>query len=416
MAESFGNVLGSIFGGGGGAAAAGSAAATTLSPLIVNSASSGLGGLGGALGSAAGAGAGQALAQGLGGAIGGSSAPTGQAYTTQNPLSGSASTDSLGGNVGSDDLGGPLSAGDPNATNVSGVDVSAPAASANFNFVAPDTSGLFGALTPPPSMANLGLTNVGSAPDQLTPASVLAQPNVTPPSSFSDDLSALSAMVPNFTNPSSGPTQPGSGQDLKNAGLLGLLGLGSGKGAGGLLTSVLPAALLYSALSGAGGGAGANQAATNSTIDSLQGLAGGDSALLPFLTNKAMANLGGNVGGPAMSAIERNVDAAQAAIRQRYSQMGMSGSTAEAQDLQGAAEAGLQTQFKTSQDMATEGLNAISSLTGQSAAIYDEILKAQLQQGTALGNASAAFAGAASQFLGNALGGLFKATPTAKAA
>lgn len=153
--------------------------------------------------------------------------------------------------------------------------------------------------------------------------------------------------------------------------------------AGGLLGGSL--------LAGDGGLGGGSDGAN--AAGSLSHLADSNAALADRLGNVATAGMSGNIGGMGLNSIGRMVRKAQAAIKQRYSALGMSGSTAEQQDLQAAADSGVDLQFKVGQEMASTGLNAIAALTGQSAQIYAQLLNAQTAKDTALGNALANFAG-----------------------
>lgn len=167
-------------------------------------------------------------------------------------------------------------------------------------------------------------------------------------------------------------------------------GGGGNGGIGG--TGITPTDLLAGGLLGGGllGGSGGSSGSS----DALKGLADKSAGLADRLGNIATAGFAGDIGGRGLNSISRMVRHAQAAIRQRYSAMGMSGSSAEGQDLQAAADAGVDLQFKVGQEMATAGLNAIAALTGQSAAIYTSLLNAQTAKDTALGNALANFAAA----------------------
>lgn len=150
---------------------------------------------------------------------------------------------------------------------------------------------------------------------------------------------------------------------------------------------LLPLAPLLPLIPGlTGDGGGGNQ-------DALERLAGNNMNLANRLGNIATAGFAGDIGGRGLNSINRMVRKAQAAIRQRYSAMGMSGSSAEVADLNAASQAGVDLQFKVGQEMAQTGLNAIAALTGQSASIYAQLLNAQTAKDTALGNALANFAG-----------------------
>lgn len=155
---------------------------------------------------------------------------------------------------------------------------------------------------------------------------------------------------------------------------------------------IIPALVLAGGLgvgAGGGGGGGAGDAGTG-----LATVAKNSTDLANRLGNIADAGFQGNIGGKGINTIEHQVRKAQAAIRQRYAAMGMSGSTAENDDLQAAASAGVDLQFKVGQEMASTGLTAIAALTGQSAAAYSALLNAQTAKDTSLGNALANFAAA----------------------
>lgn len=138
---------------------------------------------------------------------------------------------------------------------------------------------------------------------------------------------------------------------------------------------------------------------TNPNYQALQSQADNNAGLINRLAQSAEAGRDGQVGGGAMNMIRRSVRNAQAAIRQRYSSMNMSGGTAETADLNAAVQAGLDAQFKLGQDIATSGLQSVAALSGVNANIYTNLLKAQTAQDTDLGNALANFVGAAGNYL-----------------
>lgn len=140
-----------------------------------------------------------------------------------------------------------------------------------------------------------------------------------------------------------------------------------------------------------GGGSGGGVAGAT---DALKGVADNATALSNRLGNVATAGFAGDIGGRGLNSIARMVRNAQAAIRQRYAAMNMSGSTAEEDDLNAASQAGVDQQFKIGQQMAQTGLAAIAALTGQSAAIYTSLLNAATTKDTALGTALSNFAAA----------------------
>lgn len=157
---------------------------------------------------------------------------------------------------------------------------------------------------------------------------------------------------------------------------------------GGLVDKLLPLVPLLPLLAGGtGGGVG-------SATDALKGLADNNVALSNRLGDVANAGFAGDIGGRGLNSIARMVRNAQAAIRQRYAAMNMSGSTAEEDDLNAASQAGVDQQFKIGQQMAQTGLAAIAALTGQSASIYTSLLNAATAKDTALGTALSNFAAA----------------------
>ena len=161
---------------------------------------------------------------------------------------------------------------------------------------------------------------------------------------------------------------------------------------GGLPLGVKPTDIIAGGLLGAGllGGTGG----TGSAGDAIKDLAASNKELAGRLGGIAEAGFQGNIGAKGLNSISRMVRKAQAAIRQRYAAMNMSGSTAEGDDLNAAVESGVDLQFKIGQQMAQTGLNAVAALTGQSAQAYLSLLNAQTQKDTALGNALANFAAA----------------------
>lgn len=156
-----------------------------------------------------------------------------------------------------------------------------------------------------------------------------------------------------------------------------------------ILKTAASLAPVLAAASGGGSGGSLGPAAGN-----LNTLASDNLALSNRLQETALANLGGNIPGPALSALERKLKKKEAEIRDRYAAMGMSGSTAEAQDLAAAKDATSEEQFAIGQQMAQTGLQEVANLTGQSSSIYEILMQAQLTKDSELGNALAAFAGA----------------------
>lgn len=199
-----------------------------------------------------------------------------------------------------------------------------------------------------------------------------------------DPISATAAAAPEAV----------TGLTPTNVGMAGAAGL-AGAGLGGLFGTGVTAqqALAGASLAGALA-AGQGSGAGGGTQGGLESIAKNNQQLANNLTGVVNSGMAGDIGGRGLNSIDRMVRKAQAAIRSRYSAMGMSGSTAEQDDLNAAAEAGVDMQFKVGQQMASTGLAAIAALSGQSAAAYASLLNAQTAKNTALGNALANFAGA----------------------
>ncbi len=277
-------------------------------------------------------------------------------------------------------LAGSSGAPPPGTTDVAPVDVMGtgaagvnPGSAVGQALAASAGNALFGAGTgTPPALLN---TPPSSTPnmDGVTDGDPLA--TATAPQ---DGLSANDLLIP--------------------AGLLGAAGLMAPSGAGvsaatgGLPFGITPADLVAAGVLGTGLVAGSG--GTGAAGDGLKQIAEDSGNLAKRLGNIADAGFQGNIGGKGLNSIARMVRKAQAAIRQRYASMGMTGSTAETDDLNDAVEAGVQQQFEIGQKMAATGLNAIAALTGQSAQAYLALLNAQTAKNTALGNALANFAGA----------------------
>lgn len=90
--------------------------------------------------------------------------------------------------------------------------------------------------------------------------------------------------------------------------------------------------------------------------------------------------------------VQQTLQANEAAIRSKYAQMGMSGSTAETQDLQAARDQSLAQTFQIGNQLATTGFNEVNAATGESSSLLEEILAQETAQGNDLGNALALFA------------------------
>lgn len=304
----------------------------------------------------------------------------------------------------------PTTASEPSGNVVDGVTVTAPrladtSAMPTSSGLVPSLLGALGAsassLTAPTASAAAApppLANVGST--EVSPVEVTAAAPQTPDISGALGAGGGAGLGDIITGATGDDVlydeEPGqndqlldeNGDGLKDAGMLALLA-GLGLKPKDLLGMGLLGAGLVAGNKGGDGGTGPGTPTTE-----LTNIAQGNQNLANMLSQRAQAGMSGQIGGMGMNAIKRMVRNSQAAIRQRYSGMGMSGSSAEAADLNAAAEAGVDMQFKIGQQVAQSGLQTVAALTGQSANIYTALMNAQTQKDTALGNALANFAGA----------------------
>ena len=369
---------------------------SALSRAIGSAVGSGVGGLGGGGGSGGYAAAGATRASGT--------APTTVDTVDVNaPAPAPALDGAVGdilGNAGANlAVGGPQSAG---STTVDGLEVR-PEAAAQDPAIAPgtalaDTLGLSGPVdvggldvvaprAPPlPSASavaplingNIDLTKMGN-PDITPPGMERITEDAKEPVGIMESVAMLAPLAAAGLI-ATGSTMPAAGA------------ITGAPTDGGLPLGVKPTDIIAGGLLGAGllGGTGG----TGSAGDAIKDLAASNKELAGRLGGIAEAGFQGNIGAKGLNSISRMVRKAQAAIRQRYAAMGMSGSTAEGDDLNAAVESGVDLQFKIGQQMAQTGLNAVAALTGQSAQAYLSLLNAQTQKDTALGNALANFAAA----------------------
>lgn len=124
----------------------------------------------------------------------------------------------------------------------------------------------------------------------------------------------------------------------------------------------------------------------------LEGIGYGALDMAKMMTPTAMANMQGIIGGPAMGAIDTNLARQQAQIRQTYNQMGMSGSTAEAQDLASAGRDAVSQQYELGRQMASSGFQGIAAQTGIADTTFSNLMQMQLAQDQELQDALQAYA------------------------
>lgn len=224
-----------------------------------------------------------------------------------------------------------------------------------------------------PTLAN----EVGSGA-ALAPAAQLDTPNVTPMAGVAQP-GTLNATVPSLTNPTAAAPAGGG------------LNLG---GKGGVLGQLLPAGLLAAALARGSQqqpAVGQIQGQANSDIASANQLSG---AVTPAVID---AITKGTVPAAVQKSIDAQVASSQAAIRSKYAQMGLTGSTAEQQELSAAKQQGVTLAYQQAQQLAQTGLSAISQASGESGqadTLLNSILTAQTAQSTELGNALSQYAAA----------------------
>lgn len=287
----------------------------------------------------------------------------------------------------------------PGETQVSGVDVpGSSAASPNlgaalssaFSSAAPSlTSSVLSAPASTPALANISSPTNDNQVSGLDVTAPGFQPAESGVSSAAD---AFARNIGDLVPTTQDALHNGSVNDLNSNPALKYLGAGGLLGMLGLdAKSLLGLGLLGAGVMGQQG----KTADTGAATSGLQQIAQSNQQTAQQLKDRALAGLSGNIGGMGMNYISRMVRNAQAAIRQRYSQMGMSGSSAETADLNAAVEAGVDQQFKIGQQEAQTGLSAVAALTGQSAQAYLALLNAATAKNTQLGNALANFAGAA---------------------
>ena len=100
------------------------------------------------------------------------------------------------------------------------------------------------------------------------------------------------------------------------------------------------------------------------------------------LANAAEAAFEGKLPGTRMQSFDNQADRAKAAIRQRYAGMGMSGSTAEAQDLAAVDQQVQQSAFQEAQTLASTGFKAAADQSGISADLYGKLWDIEHQRGS----------------------------------
>lgn len=98
----------------------------------------------------------------------------------------------------------------------------------------------------------------------------------------------------------------------------------------------------------------------------------------------------------AESLVQQTLLANEAAIRTKYAQLGMSGSTAEVQDLNAAREQAQALAFQIGSQLASQGFAEAQSATGTESALLQQLLQSGLQRDQELASALGAFGSALS--------------------
>ena len=112
------------------------------------------------------------------------------------------------------------------------------------------------------------------------------------------------------------------------------------------------------------------------------------------LARGASEAMQGRLPGGAEAGIQQGLQSAQAAIRSRYADMGLTGSTMEGQDLANAEQQAVAMRFQIGQEMARTGLAAAGNSEALASNLYALIMQGMVAQGTQMGDALSDFAGA----------------------
>lgn len=126
-------------------------------------------------------------------------------------------------------------------------------------------------------------------------------------------------------------------------------------------------------------------------------------AIQQAVTPQLLNELQGKLPPAAQAAVDAESNASVAAIKSKYASLGMSGSTAETQDISSAKSAAVSQSFAIAQQLAQEGLAALTTtpaagsvtqLGGDAGQLLEALLQSETTQSTQLGQALAQFAAA----------------------
>lgn len=324
---------------------------------------------------------------GLGGlSFGGDLADAGAAAT-------GAGAGTTGGDFGSDLSGGATStnpfAGLGNVlgglfaapTSAPGIDIGATATTPLTPAATPVVPDLGSAVTPAAvSGAAASANPVPNASGDLGPAGIGTGSGADAAlGSDTTSLGKLAGGQPGMLGPASAGTGGGGNNILQTL-------FGTGGSARGLLPQLVGGGAIIKDLMSAGQlPKGSNQ---------LLSEAGTQKGLADSYAAQAEGEGQGLLPAGAQALVQQNLNANVAAIKQKYAQLGMSGSSAEVQDINAARNASLAQTFAIGQSLAAQGLTEVSSASGLEASIMSQIMQAETAQNTQLGDALASFAGA----------------------
>lgn len=112
----------------------------------------------------------------------------------------------------------------------------------------------------------------------------------------------------------------------------------------------------------------------------MRALADKNAGLADSLSAEAQAEKMGNLPGPALASLAASTAEQRAAMRQRYSQMGMSGSSAEGADMAALNQQAEGQRFQIGLGMASEALGQVQNLNTADIGIYKDLMTAQAQR------------------------------------
>lgn len=128
-------------------------------------------------------------------------------------------------------------------------------------------------------------------------------------------------------------------------------------------------------------------------IENLRGIAAEAQNQSQMMNRSANEAMQGNLPGGAQQSIDSALRSAEATIRSRYANLGLTGSTMEAQDMADLQRRAVAQRFEIGRGLAQTGLSAAAGQGQLAGSLYEKILQAETEQGTAFGDALSEFAG-----------------------